>query len=259
MRSLQPIWRATRPRYSPVEFFDVEWTNFADEALLRRPKGMGVSIIDSRTIRSTSGVDYHTRQMLSEFIEPRERAEIAVAHRSARHDTTEQALTGVNARIAASGNDFHDRLLSLQMDQSSRTSWESSLVPHVEQIPFGMAGQGQQASIKVALAMHRSADDTAFVLAEEPENHLSHTGVTKLINRIEKLSGNRQVFITTHSSFVLNRLGLDCLRLIGQDSSTTIGDLPSDTVRYFKRLSGYDTLRLVLAESVVLVEAPLTR
>lgn len=33
-------------------------------------------------------------------------------------------------------------------------------------------------------------------------------------------------------------------------------DLPADTISYFKKLPGYDTLRLVLAEKVVLVEGP---
>jgi predicted ATP-dependent endonuclease of OLD family len=33
-------------------------------------------------------------------------------------------------------------------------------------------------------------------------------------------------------------------------------DLPSETIKYFMKLPGYDTLRLVLAEKVVLVEGP---
>jgi hypothetical protein len=33
-------------------------------------------------------------------------------------------------------------------------------------------------------------------------------------------------------------------------------DLPSETLAYFKKLSGYDTLRVVLAEWIILVEGP---
>ncbi len=142
------------------------------------------------------------------------------------------------------------------MDQSSNAAWESSIVPQVEDIPFAMSGQGQQAAIKVALAMNRTVDQSAYVLIEEPENHLSHTSLTSLVARIEALAGQRQVFLTTHSSFVLNRLGLDKLQLIHDGSTACFSDLAPDTVRYFKRLSGYDTLRLVLAKSVVLVEGP---
>jgi len=245
-----------RPEILPVEFYDVEWRDFADIPLKRRPKGLGVSVIDSRTIQSTSGVDFHTREMLSDFVEPKERAAISVAHRTARHSISESTLETVNARIAQHGATIHDREIGLQMDQSANASWESSIIPHVAHIPFAMSGQGQQAAIKVALAMNRTEAATSYVLVEEPENHLSHTSLTKLVARIELLAGDRQVFLTTHSSFVLNRLGLDNLVLLYAGKTAGFSDLPLDTVAYFKRLSGYDTLRLVLAQSVVLVEGP---
>jgi putative ATP-dependent endonuclease of OLD family len=245
-----------RPNVIPVEYYDVVWQDFSGEYLAKRPKALGVSFIDARTIRSTSGVDYHTRELLSAYVEPKERAAISVEHRKARHVITQQALGSVNERIAEQGAAVHDRAIGLQMDQSANASWEASIVPQVADIPFAMAGQGQQAAIKVALAMHRTADQTAYVLIEEPENHLSHTTLTKLLGRIEAMAGERQLFVSTHSSYVLNRLGLDKLILLHQGRRAGFEDLPEDTVRYFKRLSGFDTLRLVLADSVALVEGP---
>jgi putative ATP-dependent endonuclease of OLD family len=245
-----------RPNIIPVEYYDLTWQDFSGEILARRPKELGVSYIDTRTIRSTSGVDYHTRQMLSGFVEPKERAAISVEHRKARHAITEQSLASVNERIAEQGSAIHDRTIGLQMDQSANASWEAGIVPEVDRIPFAMAGQGQQAAIKVALAMNRTAKRTAYVLIEEPENHLSHTSLTKLLARIEETAGGRQVFVSTHSSYVLNRLGLDKLVLLHKGNHAVLRDLPADTVRYFKRLSGFDTLRLVLAKSIVLVEGP---
>jgi len=245
-----------RPAIVPVEYYEVQWQDFAGAMLHRRPKGLGVSFIDSRTIRSTWGVDYHTREILGDFVDPKERAAISVAHRSARHNISETALAEVNKRIAAEGTKLHDKDLGLQMDQSAGASWEASVVPHVGDIPFALAGQGQQAAIKVALAMNRSAESTSYVLIEEPENHLSHTSLTRLIARIEALAGERQVFITTHSSYVLNRLGLDKLRLLHAGKPTSFSAISPETVRYFKRLSGFDTLRIVLADKLVLVEGP---
>lgn len=245
-----------RPGILPTEWYSVDWRQFSDERLTRRPKELGVSVIDSRTVRSAAGIDYHTREMLKDFIEPKESAAVAVAHRRARHAISTETLRSVNERIAEKGNALHDRPIGLHMDQSANASWEHSIVPQVANVPFAMAGQGQQAAIKVALAMNRSADTTAFALIEEPENHLSHTSLTRLVDRIEMLSGARQIFLTTHSSFVLNRLGLDKLVLLHRGEKAHLGSLPADTVRYFKRLSGYDTLRLVLAEKVVMVEGP---
>lgn len=245
-----------RPDIIPVEYYEVIWQDFSGLTLHRRPKGLGVSFIDSRTLRSSWGVDYHTREMLGDFVEAKERAAISVAHRKARHTISQSTLAVVNQRIAAEGTKLHDKDLGLQMDQSAGASWESSVVPHVGEVPFAVAGQGQQAAIKVALAMNRTSESTAYVLIEEPENHLSHTGLTRLIARIEVLAGQRQVFITTHSSYVLNRLGLDKLCLLHAGVLTDFTAITEGTVRYFKKLSGFDTLRIALADKLMLVEGP---
>jgi len=64
------------------------------------------------------------------------------------------------------------------------------------------------------------------------------------------------VVATTHSSFVLNKLGLDRLILIGGDAALPITGLPAETLDHFKKLPGYDTLRAALAKRVILVEGP---
>ena len=105
--------------------------------------------------------------------------------------------------------------------------------------------------------MNKHSDHANFVMVEEPENHLSHTSLTTLLSRMESLAGEQQqLFITTHSSFVLNRLGLDSILLMACDGVYKIPQLDPETVSYFKKLPGYDTLRLALANKIVLVEGP---
>jgi predicted ATP-dependent endonuclease of OLD family len=56
---------------------------------------------------------------------------------------------------------------------------------------------------------------------------------------------------------VLNKLGIEKMILLSDKLSTmSLKDLSDDTQRYFKKLPGYDTLRLVLAKKSVLVEGP---
>lgn len=245
-----------RPDIIPVEYYEVAWESFAGVPVKRKPKGLGLSTIDARTVKSTWGVDYHTRQMLAGFMEPRERAQVSIANRVSRAEITKNALNVVNERIGREAPVLNDSEISLGMDQSSAAAWENAVVPHLSSIPFALAGQGEQAALKVSLAMFRSAESTAFVMVEEPENHLSYTALTRLIARIDSLAGDRQVFIATHSSYVINRLGLDRLRLLSRGRGTTFASLTSDTVSYFKKLSGFDTLRVVLARDLVLVEGP---
>lgn len=241
----------------PVDFFHVLWRDFGDNPLQSRPKAVKTTLIDSRTLRSTSSVDYHLRQILSDHLGPEEKAKVSAAYSGIKEKMTKDHLGDVNKKMAELDGTISGQDLRLGMDQSSRSSWDSSVIPYVSGIPFGMSGQGQQASVKIALAMKRSAEGTRFVMVEEPENHLSHTNLNRLLNRIEELiSEDQQLFVTTHSSFVLNRLGLSGLLLVSGGNISRIDGVSEDTVRYFQKLPGYDTLRMVLARRFVMVEGP---
>ena len=241
----------------PVEYYSIDWRSFADEPITNRPPQLTTAIIDSRTVRSSTGVDYHMRHILNDALQPAERAAISVAYREIKASMSETALKNVNERMAETHASLQDNPIVLAMDQSARTSWEGAVTPHINNIPFSMSGQGQQASVKIALAMSRHSERTNFVMVEEPENHLTHTSLTKLISRMELLAGeHQQLFVATHSSFVINRLGLDGLHLLGGAKPLRLTELKPETVAYFRKLPGYDTLRMVLADKIVLVEGP---
>jgi putative ATP-dependent endonuclease of OLD family len=102
-----------------------------------------------------------------------------------------------------------------------------------------------------------SAADSNVLLIEEPENHLSHANMRRLLLEIAGRGDGRQIVLTTHSSFVLNKLGMDNLRLLsGSDKAVAMTDLSRETRDYFLKLPGYDTLRLILSPKTILVEGP---
>lgn len=248
-------WMESPSDVLPVEYYMEDWRDFADNRLTQRPRQLVTAVIDSRTVRSAHGVDYHLRSILSDNLDPSERAAVSLAYRQVKVSLSDGVLGDINKRVGAGQASLHDKPISLAMDQSARTSWETAITPHVDRVPFSMSGQGQQAAIKISLAMDRHSDRAKFVMVEEPENHLSHTSLATLISRMQDLAGEQQqLFITTHSSFVLNRLGLSSLLLIGASAAPRIPELRKDTVTYFQKLPGYDTLRLALADKIVLVE-----
>src|SRR5690554_6610408 len=67
---------------------------------------------------------------------------------------------------------------------------------------------------------------------------------------------DQQVLISTHSSFVANKLGLENLILLNNLKTSAFSDLSQDTLRFFKKLPGYNTLRIMLSKKVILVEGP---
>lgn len=70
---------------------------------------------------------------------------------------------------------------------------------------------------------------------------------------MEKVSGSKQVFITTHSSFVANKLGLKIILLENQNTMK-FEDLSESTQDFFMKKPGYDTLRFLLCLKAILVE-----
>ncbi|QOW18463.1 AAA family ATPase [Lysobacter ciconiae] len=241
----------------PVEYYRYDWRSFADRELATRPKVLATAVINSQTVRSSSGIDYHLRHILGDQLEAAERAQISLEYRRVKASMSQTALNAVNTRMSSVHSTLHSRPITLAMDQSARTSWEGVVTPHVDDLPLSMSGLGQQSAIKISLAMNRHAGSARFVMIEEPENHLTHTSLVTLLSRIESLAGEQQqLFVTTHSSFVLNRLGLDALLLMGNDVAAKLSMLDSETVKYFKKLPGYDTLRIVLANKIALVEGP---
>lgn len=250
-------WAESPSHLLPVEYYRYEWRSFADKELTSKPKALTTAVINSQTVRTLSGIDYHLRHIIGDQLHPSERAQISLEYRRVKESMSEKALNTVNARMSSMHATLHGRPITLAMDQSSRTSWEGVVTPHVDSVPFSMSGLGQQSAIKISLAMSRHADSARFVMIEEPENHLTHTSLVTLLGRIEFLAGEQQqLFITTHSSFVLNRLGLDSILLMGNDVVSNLSALDPETVNYFKKLPGYDTLRIVLANKIVLVEGP---
>lgn len=241
----------------PTEYYRVEWLSFAGDAVSPRSVPTTAALIDASSIRLQGGADYYLQQIISNSLEEKERVELARAYRSLREEFAgKDAIEEINTKLDASHDDVSDKKFSLSIDVSSKTAWESSLVPHLDDFPIQYVGKGDQSMLKIMLALHKRLEAAHVVLVEEPENHLSPGSLNSLVRKIADRCADKQVFITTHSSYVLNKLGLSCLILIHDQQTLRLENLPPDTQTFFMRLSGYDTLRIVLAKKVVLVEGP---
>lgn len=102
---------------------------------------------------------------------------------------------------------FDNRTLTIDLKEEDIDSWKSQMSVVVDEIPFENVDFGTQNTIKMGLVLKNAADQVNIILMEEPENNLSYTNMAKLISRVEN-SSEKQVFISTHSSFVANKLDL---------------------------------------------------
>ncbi len=80
--------------------------------------------------------------------------------------------------------------------------------------------------------------------------------MNKLVSNIEENNNDKQLFISSHSSFIANKLGLGNILLVNNGNVNSLSNLNDETKSYFTKLPGFDTLRLILANKVILVEGP---
>ncbi len=240
----------------PIEYYNVSWTSFArDESITPRKIPIKSALIDSSSNKLQNGSDIYISRIVKEFLDSNEVVEISQAHRRMKESfMSEKAIKKINEKIKTASK-ISDKKVELSVELSSKNAWESSLMTYLEDVPFHYIGKGEQCLVKTKLALgHKKAKEANILLLEEPENHLSYSKLNQLISDIKNDSEERQVLVSTHSSFVANKLGLDHLILLNDRKTVRLNQLSVDTHNFFEKLSGYDTLRLILCKKVILVE-----
>lgn len=239
----------------PIEFYEAKWFSFSRDEKMPRFIPIKSVMIDSSNYRYQNGSDVYISRVVKDFLEPEDITAITQAHRNMIDEFAQnEAIQLINEKISAASTVMNGKL-SLSADQGVQNSWESSLVTQVDGIPFANAGKGAQCIIKTQLALsHKQAEKASIILIEEPESHLSFSRLSELMGVIEKAASGRQIIASTHSSFVANKLGLENLILLSDNNCCSMQSLKKETFEFFKKVAGYDTLRLILCKKSILVE-----
>lgn len=238
----------------PIEYYVASWCSFArDQKITPRIIPIKSFFIDSSNYRYQNGSDVYISRIVRDLLEPDDVIAISQAHRKMIESfAQDQAITNINKKISDESTIVEGKV-SLSADQGNKNSWENSLVTRIADIPFSHIGKGAQCIIKTELALsHKRANNAQIILIEEPESHLSFSKLNKLTSAIAKKYEEKQIIISTHSSFVANKLGLSNLILLRDRKTIRLSEIPS--VDFFKKMPGYDTLRLVLCKKAILVE-----
>jgi len=241
----------------PIEYYRISWHSFAREAITSRSIPLKSVLIDSSSTRYQNGSDVYISRIIHADLEDSDKAAISQEYRKMKEMFGEaEAVRSINEKIKSQSK-ISDKALSISVDLATHNSWQTTLMTYLDDIPFHHAGKGEQCIIKTNLALgHKKSQEANLVLLEEPENHLSHTRLNQLLANIEVECQDKQIIVSTHSSFVANKLGIDHLIFLNEQQSSRFSDLADDTYEFFKKLPGYQTLRLLLCRKAVLVEGP---
>lgn len=232
----------------PFEYYNVQFSTFSGQLYTQNRRFLNHILIDSSQI----GTEFATRQYTKSLYEANtslvERHQNNYAYRHSKATFTAESLLSLNAALDATKFDLKN---------DSKSNLEQDLMITQGGIPVSQMGKGKQCFIKTEFALKEKdgGGSIDLILIEEPENHLSHLNMKKLINEIENAT-QTQIIIATHSNSVCSRLDLHNASLISPSGKTpvSLADLPDDTAGYFVKAPNNKILEFILSAKVILVE-----
>ncbi len=241
----------------PIEYYKTEWFSFAFSPIKYALLPIKSLLIDNITTKFSNGVDKFITTTIEDILDKKDNIALSLKYRQLKQSfSNDENITKINQQLSNLDKNITDKNMNISVDISSKSSWDMALSLYLDEIPFNFMGKGEQNSIKAKLSLKTKTDKYKVILIEEPETNQSYSNMSKLINFITQNCSDKQIFISTHSSYVLNKSGIDKAIFLNQGNVLKLNELTKDTYEYFKILPGYDTLRLILSKKSFLVEGP---
>lgn len=231
----------------PFEYYKVEFTTFCGKSYnsFNRVHKIKYSYLD------TSAINYSitTKKYIEQIYENQVKVNKHIVAQSYR-EISDVFTDRMNTDFLENAN----KKYSLRLKQVTHKRFTSMLDAHRNNISINNFGMGEKVMLGVETLVISSSENITTILIEEPENHLSHLNVQKLIDIIEG-SETKQIFIATHSNTIAAKLGLKNTILINENGrSTCLTDLKDETTRFFMKSPTNNILNLILTKKAILVE-----
>ncbi len=115
-------------------------------------------------------------------------------------------------------------------------------------------GKGMEKLLKTQIALDKARSKLDVISIEEPENHLSHTNLRKMLKNIESYKSDKQIIITTHNNLIVSGLNVQNIIWINNEKSKKLKNIDKDIANFFQKSDNNSLLQFLLAKKVILVE-----
>jgi len=189
--------------YFPYDYYSIRFSTFADEGYTGYKSKLKSLLIDSSNMKTDYATTDFIKRMYHQLTEDdiKERAVHKSKYRQAKSSFADDSFQSINKRIPPNKN----YVMGLKL--SSAATLENDMMIYENRIGIDSKGAGKQTLIKTDFAIERSGKNVDVILIEEPENHLSHTNLRKLVERIADAQSG-QIFVATHNNLISTRLKL---------------------------------------------------
>ncbi len=230
----------------PFEYYSIDFKTFSGESYTGYRKYISHLFLDNTQINSEYATRKYIKTMYQANTTDSDRNKHQNEYRKQKKRFEDENLANLNLI----GNEY-----SFSVKSSHKSNLETDLSIQEDNIDIENKGKGRQCFIKTDFALQQNKNDLDILLLEEPENHLSHLNMKKLIKKIEN-SSDKQLFITTHNSLISTRLDLRKSIFLNSNSNTPINfkELEKGTAKFFMKAPDNNILEYVLSQKVILVE-----
>ncbi len=233
--------------YFPFEFYTISFTTFSGESYNGYTKKVKTVFLDNSTIGN--------EHALNEFISTIYGVALNQVEQLATKHSYGNSKAGFKNTVLTPFNNKLPDGYAFAVKNTGKNCLENDLTIELGGVPISEKGTGIQCMLKTQLALKRSPD-IPVIMIEEPENHLSHLNMRKMIEGIEA-NNEAQLFISTHNDLICTRLDLrNCILMNSATPERAISmDFIDDaTAKFFMKAPDNNMLQFVLAKKVILVE-----
>lgn len=242
---IKEILNQEEPNF-PFEFYSISFKTFSGETYSGYKKYLRHIAIDNTQISNEYATREYVKALYNSNVSNAEKSKHQNEYRKHKESFKENILMELNLRLEE---------YSFAIKTSSKSNLETDLTISEGDIKIENRGKGKQCFIKTDFALGKMKSEIDIVLLEEPENHLSHVNMKKLIRKITE-SENKQIFIATHNDLISTRLDLRKSILLNSNSPKPVlfSNLSESTSKYFMKSSDNNLLEFILSDKVILVE-----
>jgi len=230
----------------PYEYYAVRFSTFSGAPFASFKRFLRHLMLDGTRIDSDYAAREYTRSVYNFNVPVTERFKLENRYRQQKLAFRDEQLAELNGTLSP---------YKFEVRTGLKSNLETDLDITEDGISIQNRGKGKQCFIKTEFALnkHKEHGDLDVMLLEEPENHLSHNNMKKLVGQLATTE-QTQLFIATHSSHICSRLDLRSALLLGHQKVSTLAALDPDTAEFFMKAPDNNVLEFVLSNRVILVE-----
>jgi len=228
----------------PFEYYDFSWKTFAGDSFLSLKSPLKYLAINTSEQATSTSFNYYNKRIFNNTYSESDK----LKYKNDFRNKVKDAFSAVELEDIDSNKKF-------SVD-NKRIILENVLTITENGIALENKGKGQENLIKTKIALEKDKGRAEVITIEEPENHLCHTTLRKMISEIIDNCENKQLIVTTHNSLIVTSLGLRNIIWLNNNKGNSLSDIPDTVANYFAKLGNSNLLQFLLAERCILVEGP---